>query len=79
MIGFHELTMALFSAVIVDRRHVAPQLNHTNVATLNYVLQSYFFVSEDRKLRAVHLNLDFEPISKIFQEKVMPSGREILG
>ena len=79
MIGFHELTMALFSAVTVDRRHVAPQLNHTNVATLNYVLRSDIFVSEDRQLRAVHLNLDFEPISKIFQEKVIPSGREILG
>ena len=79
MIGFHELTMALFSAVIVDRRHVAPQLNHTNVATLNYTLRSDIFVSEDRQLRTVHLNLDFEPISKIFQEKVMPSGQEILG
>ena len=68
MMGFHDLTMALFSAVIADRRHVAPRLSHTNVAALNYVLQSEIFVSKDRQLRAVHLILDFEPISKIFQE-----------
>ena len=60
--------MALFSTVIVDRRHVAPRLKQTNVATLNYVLRSEIFISEDRQLRAVHLILDFEPISKIFQE-----------
>ena len=64
MMGFHELTMALFLAVIVDRRHVAPQLSFTNVAALNYLLRSEIFVSEDRQLRAVHLILDFEPISR---------------
>ena len=68
MMGFHELTMAFFSAVIVDRRHVAPRLSFTNVATLNYLLRSEIFVSEDRQLRAIHLILDFEPISKTFQE-----------
>ena len=68
MIGFHELTMALFSAVITDRRHITPRLSHTNVAALNYLLRSEIFMSEDRQLRAVHLILDFEPISKIFQE-----------
>ena len=35
---------------------------------LNYLLQSEIFVSEDRQLRAVHLILDFEPISRTFQE-----------
>ena len=68
MVGFHELTMALFSAVIADRRHVAPRLSLTNVAALNYILQSKIFVSEDQQLRAVHLILDFKPISKTFQE-----------
>ena len=68
MMGFHELTMALFSAVIVDRRHVAPRLSFTNVAALNYLLRLEIFVSEDRQLRAIHLILDFEPISKVFQE-----------
>ena len=53
---------------IVDRRVVTPRLSHTNVAALNYLLQSEIFVSEDCQLQAVHLILDFEPISRVFQE-----------
>ena len=60
--------MALFLAVIADKRHVAPRLSLTNVAALNYLLRSEIFVSKDRQLRAVHLILDFDPISKTFQE-----------
>ena len=66
--GFHELTMAPFSTVIAGRRLVAPRPSHTNVAASNYMLRSKIFMSEDRQLRAVHLILDFEPISKTFQE-----------
>ena len=68
MMGFHELTMAPFSTVIAGRRLVAPRPSHTNVAASNYMLRSKIFMSEDRQLRAVHLILDFEPISKTFQE-----------
>ena len=68
MMGFHELTMAIFLAVITDRRHAAPRLSFTDVAALNYLLRLEIFVSEDRQLRAVHLILDFEPISRTFQE-----------
>ena len=68
MMGFHELTMAIFLAVIVDRRHIAPRLSFTNIVALNYLLRLEIFVSEDRQLRAVHLILDFEPISRIFQK-----------
>ena len=35
---------------------------------LNYLLWSEIFVSEDRLLQAVYLILDFEPISRVFQE-----------
>ena len=35
---------------------------------LNYLLRLEIFVSVDLQLRAVHLILDFEPISKVFQE-----------
>ena len=35
---------------------------------LNYLLRSEIFVNEDRQLQAIHLILEFEPISKIFQE-----------
>ena len=66
--GFHELTMALFLVVIADKRHIAPRLSFTNIVALNYLLRSEIFVSEDRQLRAVHLILDFEPISQTFQE-----------
>ena len=38
MMGFHKLTMALFLAVIADRRHIAPRLSFTNIAALNYLL-----------------------------------------
>ena len=68
MMGFRELNMALFLAGITDRGHVAPRLSFTNVAALNYLLRSEIFMSEDRQLRAIHLILDFEHISRTFQE-----------
>ena len=52
----------------VDKRHVAPTLNLVNVVDLNKVLRSEVFMSEDRQLRAVHLILDFEPLSDTFQD-----------
>ena len=60
--------MLLSRLFIADRRLVNPQLSHINVAGLNYLLRSEIFVSEDRQLRAVNLILDFEPISRVFQE-----------
>ena len=60
--------MFCFSAIFVDKTHVAPRLSFTNVEALNYLLRSEIFASEDKLLRAVHLILDFEPISKIYQE-----------
>ena len=65
---FDYLIVSGFSTISANRRLVGPQLSHTNVAALNYLLWSINFVSEDRQLRAVHLILDFDPISKIFQE-----------
>ena len=53
---------------MADRRLVNPLLSHTNVVGLNYLLQSEIFVNEDHQLRAVHLILDFEPISRVFQD-----------
>ena len=35
---------------------------------LNYLLRSQIFVHDDRQLQAVHLILDYEPLSKTFQE-----------
>ena len=53
---------------IADRRLVNPRLSHTNIMGLNYLLRSEIFVSEDHQLQAVPLILDFEPISRVFQE-----------
>ena len=54
--------------MFADKNQVALRLNFTNVATLNYLLRSEIFVSKDGQLRVVHLILEFDPISKIFQE-----------
>ena len=54
--------------MLADKNQVAPRLSFTNIAALNFLLRSKIFVSEDKQLRAVHLILEFEPISKIFQE-----------
>ena len=52
----------------VDKRYVAPNLNFVNVLDLNKVLRFEVFVSEDKQLRAVHLILDFKPLSDKFQD-----------
>ena len=68
MMGFIGLTMIYSSIVFVDKRHIVPRLSLVNIADLNRVLRSKVFMIKDRQLRAVHLILDFEPISNNFQE-----------
>ena len=43
-----------------------PKLSLINVPALNYFLRSQIFVNNDGQLRAAHLILDFEPISRNF-------------
>ena len=57
-----------FTDVFADKRHIAPKLNLVNVAGLNKLLRLEVFMSEDRQLRAVHLILDFKPLSDNFQD-----------
>ena len=54
--------------MFADNNQVYPRLSLTNVAALNYLLKSEIFVSEDGQLQAIHLILEFKPISNIFQE-----------
>ena len=68
MMDFNFLNMFCSSAIFVDKRRVAPRLSLSNIAALNYLLRFEIFVSEDRQLRAVHLILDFESISELYQE-----------
>ena len=49
-----------------DKRYMAPNLNFVNVLDLSKVLRFEVFVSEDRQLRAVHLILNFKPLSDKF-------------
>ena len=60
--------MIYFSNIFADKEHVSPKLSHTNIQALNYFLRLEIFVSEDRQLRAAPLILDYEPLSRIFQD-----------
>ena len=51
---------------MTDKFFTNPKLSLINVPALNYLLRSEIFVNDDRQLRAVHLLLDFEPISRSF-------------
>ena len=60
--------MLYFSAMLIDKNQVMPQLNFSNFTTLNFLLRLEIFVSKDGQLQAIHLILEFDPISKRFQE-----------
>ena len=51
---------------MTDKSYTNPKLSLINVPALNYLLKSQIFVNDDGQLRAVHLILDFEPISRSF-------------
>ena len=51
---------------MTDKSYTNPKLSLINVPALNYLLRSQIFGNDDGQLRAVHLILDFEPISKSF-------------
>ena len=64
---FVNLTM-IFLDTFADKDHVSPKLSHTNVQALNYLLRSEIFVSEDWQLLAAPLILNYEPLSRTFQD-----------
>ena len=43
-----------------------PQISLINVPALNYLLRSQIFMNVDGQLRAAHIILDYEPISRTF-------------
>ena len=51
---------------MTDKFFTNPKLSLINVPALNYLLRSEIFVNDDGQLRAVHLILDFEPISRSY-------------
>ena len=68
MIILIDLTMISSSNVFADKRYVAPRLSLVNVLGFNKLLSSEVFISEDRQLQVVHLILDYEPLSRIYQD-----------
>ena len=54
--------------MVADKNHVTPRLSHVNVLGLNKLPRSEVFISEDGQLHASHLILDYEPLSRIFQD-----------
>ena len=69
-IFYNELQVSdcLVFLCLTDKEHISPQLSLTNIAALNYLLRSQIFVNNDGQLRAAHLILDHEPLSRTFQE-----------
>ena len=53
--------------MFADKAHVAPRLSHVNVLALNYLLRSEIYTTEDGQLRAAHLVLGYQPLSRSFQ------------
>ena len=51
---------------MTDKLFTNPKLSLINVPALNYLLRSEIFVNDNGQLRAVHLILDFELISRSF-------------
>ena len=51
---------------MTDKSYTNPKLSLINVPALNYLLRFQIFVNDDGQLHAVHLILDFEPISRSF-------------
>ena len=51
---------------LTDKTQTNPWISLINVPALNYLLRSQIFVNNDGQLRATHLILDYEPISRTF-------------
>ena len=63
-----DLTMISFSDISADKNHIALRISLTNILAPNFLPGSEIFVSKDRQLRAAHLILDYESLSRIFQD-----------
>ena len=49
-----------------NKEQVALWLSLINIPALNYLFRSQIFVNDDGQLRAAHLVLDYEPLSRSF-------------
>ena len=58
--------LTMWFVCLTDKFFTNPKLSLINIPALNYLLRSEIFVNDDGQLHAVHLILDFEPISRSF-------------
>ena len=65
---FSRINHNLLFGCFAIKAHVAPRISLVNVQTFNYLLRLEIFVSEDKQLQVAHLILDYEPLSRIFQD-----------
>ena len=59
--------MTYVTSFLADDYYTAPNKNLVNFPDLNQILRSEIFLHKDGQLRAVHIILGYEPISKCFQ------------
>ena len=63
-----QVSICLVFLCSTNKEQVAPRLSLINVPALNYLLRSQIFVNNDGQFRAAHLVLDYEPLSRTFQD-----------
>ena len=61
-----QVSNCLVFLCLTDKTQINPRISLINVPTLNYLLRSQIFVNDDKQLRAAHLILDYEPLSRSF-------------
>ena len=71
LFSFHLFTLnskflTVWFFCLTDKTQVNPWISLINVPALNYLLRSQIFVNDDGQLRAAHLILDYELISRTF-------------
>ena len=63
-----QVSNCLVFLCVTGKEQVNPRISLINVPALNYLLRSQIFVNDDRQLRASYLILDYEPLSRSFQD-----------
>ena len=61
-----QVSNCLVFFCLTDKTQVTPRISLINVPALNYLLRSQIFENNDGQLRAAHLILDYEPLSRSF-------------
>ena len=63
-----QISNCLVFLCLTNKEQVTPRISLINIPALNYLLRSQIFVNDDGQIRAAHLVLDYEPLSRSFQD-----------